>query len=105
MLHDGFRVAASHSADTLCRSDATRLKSDRQSVNFFETTAGGSRQSTSVGGVLTGFGADVIIVDVPTKPQEALSDKERATANRLGCDLRRVCPSRRAQYGRLSGCN
>ena len=59
----------------------TRLKSDRQAVNFFETTAGGSRQSTSVGGVLTGFGADVIIVDDPTKPEEALSEVERATAN------------------------
>ena len=59
----------------------TRLKSDRQSINFFETTAGGSRQSTSVGGVLTGFGADVIIVDDPTKPEEALSEVERAKAN------------------------
>jgi predicted phage terminase large subunit-like protein len=59
----------------------TRLKSDRQSVGFFETTAGGSRHSTSVGGVLTGFGADVIIVDDPTKPEEALSDIERTKAN------------------------
>lgn len=59
----------------------TRLKNDRQSVSFFETTAGGSRQSTSVGGVLTGFGADIIIVDDPTKPEEALSEVERAKAN------------------------
>ena len=59
----------------------TRLKVDRQSVGFFETTAGGSRHSTSVGGVLTGFGADVIIVDDPTKPEEAISDVERAKAN------------------------
>jgi hypothetical protein len=59
----------------------TRLKADRQSVGFFETTAGGSRQSTSVGGVLTGFGADIIIVDDPTKPEEAISDVERAKAN------------------------
>ena len=46
----------------------TRLKNDRQSVSFFETAAGGSRQSTSVGGVLTGFGADVIIVDDNDEP-------------------------------------
>jgi predicted phage terminase large subunit-like protein len=59
----------------------TRLKSDRQSVGMLETTVGGSCQSTSVGGVLTGFGADIIIVDDPTKPEEALSDRERATAN------------------------
>ena len=60
---------------------ATRLKSDRQSVGLFETTAGGSRHSTSVGGVLTGFGANVVIVDDPTKPEEAFSDLERAKAN------------------------
>ena len=59
----------------------TRLKNDRQGVSFFETTAGGSRQATSVGGALTGFGADVVIVDDPTKPEEALSDVERAKAN------------------------
>jgi len=59
----------------------TKLKSDRQSVGFFETTAGGSRHSTSVGGALTGFGANFIIVDDPTKPEEALSDLERAKAN------------------------
>jgi predicted phage terminase large subunit-like protein len=59
----------------------TRLKSDRQSIASFESTAGGSRISTSVGGVLTGFGADVIIVDDPTKPEEALSEVERAKAN------------------------
>lgn len=60
---------------------ATQLKPGRQSVASFETTAGGSRISTSVGGVLTGFGADVIIVDDPTKPEEALSEVERAKAN------------------------
>jgi predicted phage terminase large subunit-like protein len=66
------------------RSDWYRrlfLKSGRQSVASFETSAGGSRISTSVGGVLTGFGADVIIVDDPTKPEEALSEVERAKAN------------------------
>jgi len=59
----------------------TRLASDRQSVGHFETTAGGLRQATSVGGVLTGFGADMIIVDDPTKPEEAYSDVERARSN------------------------
>jgi len=59
----------------------TRLAADKQSVSAFETTAGGSRRATSVGGVLTGFGADIIIVDDPTKPEEAQSDAERARAN------------------------
>ena len=60
---------------------ATRLATNRQPVAGFETTAGGFRRATSVGGVLTGFGADTIIVDDPTKPSEALSDVERAKAN------------------------
>ena len=35
------------------------------------TTAGGSRYATSVGGALTGRGADLIIVDDPLKAEEA----------------------------------
>jgi predicted phage terminase large subunit-like protein len=59
----------------------TRLAPKRQSLGNFETTAGGGRFSTSVGGVITGFGADFIIVDDPSKPSESLSDTERATIN------------------------
>ena len=59
----------------------TRLAPKRQSLGNFETTAGGGRFSTSVGGVITGFGADFIIVDDPSKPSECLSDAERATIN------------------------
>ena len=59
----------------------TRLAPNRQSLGNFETTAGGGRMSDSVGGVITGFGADFIIVDDPSKPSEALSDAERATIN------------------------
>lgn len=58
---------------------ATRL--DRQAVNHLATTAGGKRYATSIGGTLTGMGADVIIVDDPMKPDEALSDAERNKAN------------------------
>lgn len=37
--------------------------------------------STSVGGVLTGRGADIIIIDDPQKPDEALSETRRTAAN------------------------
>ena len=37
--------------------------------------------ATSVGGVLTGRGADFIIVDDPLKPDEALSDTQRKAVN------------------------
>jgi predicted phage terminase large subunit-like protein len=41
------------------------------------TTAGGSRYATSVGGALTGRGADLIIVDDPLKAEEAMSEAAR----------------------------
>jgi predicted phage terminase large subunit-like protein len=41
------------------------------------TTAGGSRYATSVGGTLTGRGADLIIVDDPLKAEEAMSEQAR----------------------------
>jgi predicted phage terminase large subunit-like protein len=59
----------------------TRLSSNRQALQEFVTTRGGFRLSTSVGGVLTGRGADFIIIDDPQKPEEALSDTQRKTAN------------------------
>ena len=45
------------------------------------TTRQGFRLSTSIGGVLTGRGADFIIVDDPLKPEEALSDTQRKAVN------------------------
>jgi predicted phage terminase large subunit-like protein len=50
-------------------------------VQEFVTTAQGYRLSTSVGGVLTGRGADYIIIDDPLKPSEALSEALRRSAN------------------------
>ncbi len=50
-------------------------------VEEFETTAFGSRLATSVGGALTGRGAEVIILDDPLKPDEALSEAQRETVN------------------------
>lgn len=59
----------------------TRLSPEKQSVNDFMTTAQGFRMSTSVGGVLTGRGADIIILDDPLKPDDALSETKRNAAN------------------------
>lgn len=46
------------------------------------TISGGCRYSTSVGGTLTGFHGDIIIVDDPLNPSQAASDIELQTANR-----------------------
>jgi predicted phage terminase large subunit-like protein len=59
----------------------TRLSPFRQSMQEFMTTQQGYRLSTSVGGVLTGRGADFIIIDDPLKPDEALSDTQRKFVN------------------------
>lgn len=59
----------------------TRLSPLRQAVHDFVTTQQGFRLSTSVGGVLTGRGADYIIIDDPLKPEEALSASQRTAVN------------------------
>ncbi len=41
------------------------------------TTAGGSRYATSVGGTLTGRGADLIVIDDPLKAEDAMSESAR----------------------------
>ena len=60
---------------------STRLSPTRQAVQEFTTTKNGFRMATSVGGVLTGRGADYLIIDDPLKPEEALSDTQRKAVN------------------------
>ncbi len=59
----------------------TVLSSDRVAVNDFLTTAQGVRMATSVNGVLTGRGADILILDDILKPDDALSETRRKSAN------------------------
>src|SRR5258707_10701634 len=58
-----------------------RLAAHRQAVQEFITTRQGYRLATSTGGVLTGRGADIILIDDPLKPEEALSEAQRQAAN------------------------
>jgi predicted phage terminase large subunit-like protein len=55
----------------------TVLAHEKQAVEDFMTTARGFRMATSIGGVLTGRGADVIILDDVMKPEDALSEAKR----------------------------
>src|SRR5581483_2730328 len=68
-------------SDWYQRAFTTRLTSTRPAVSDFRTTQNGFRLSVSVGGPLTGRGADFIIVDDPLKPDEALSDTQRKAVN------------------------
>ncbi len=49
----------------------TILSASRQTQFDFRTTMGGGRYALSTGGQVTGFGADIIIIDDPIKPSDA----------------------------------
>jgi hypothetical protein len=51
----------------------TRMSPQRAAMPEFDTTAQACRLATSVGGVLTGRGADLIVIDDPLKPEAALT--------------------------------
>ena len=53
------------------------MRPARDSGTELVTTAGGGRYATSVGGTLTGRGADLIIIDDPLKAEEAMSEPAR----------------------------
>jgi predicted phage terminase large subunit-like protein len=61
----------------------TRLTRGRPAVDDLETTAGGRRIATSVGGAVTGLGADIIIVDDPMRADEIYSKAARDQVKRF----------------------
>jgi hypothetical protein len=59
----------------------TRIDLRKNTEGEFGTTAQGYRLATSVGGTLTGRGGNLIIIDDPLKPAEAMSETKRSAAN------------------------
>jgi len=59
---------------------STCANQSREKLNFL-TTRAGYRYATSVGGTLTGRGGNLIIVDDPIKPEDALSEARRSAVN------------------------
>jgi hypothetical protein len=78
LSRDCRRVVAS---DCYRHLSPARLSPRRQADPSSKPRPRACRLATSVGGVLTGRGADIIIIDDPLKPEEALSDSHRRTAN------------------------
>lgn len=58
-----------------------RTRLAKSNEDELRTTAGGFRIAKSVGGTLTGLGADALIIDDPLKAGDALSDALRKAAN------------------------
>ena len=54
-----------------------RMRLEKVSNDEITTTKGGGRIATSIGGTLTGRGADIIVIDDPLKAEDALSDPAR----------------------------
>jgi hypothetical protein len=59
----------------------SRIGSFKNSEIEIELTARGFRLATSVGGTLTGRGGDMIVIDDPLKPDDAMSEVKRSAAN------------------------
>jgi predicted phage terminase large subunit-like protein len=59
----------------------TRVDLRKSAVHDFRTIQGGGRLAASVGGQMTGRGADLIVIDDPAKPDEMLSEVQRAGIN------------------------
>jgi predicted phage terminase large subunit-like protein len=59
----------------------TRISRSKNTESEVVTTRGGFRLATSIDGALTGRGGDVVIVDDPLKPIDALSDSKREHVN------------------------
>ena len=59
----------------------TRIDPRKNTEAEIETTARGYRLTTSVGGTLTGRGGNLIIIDDPLKPEDAMSPVKRSSTN------------------------
>ena len=62
--------------------DRVEFAPDQNLKSEFENTRRGTMLATSVGGSGFGMGADVIVIDDPHNPEQALSEAERDTALR-----------------------
>jgi len=54
-----------------------QLRADQRATSKYANISSGSRRATSVGGTITGVGADVVIADDPINPKKAASERER----------------------------
>ncbi|AML51914.1 hypothetical protein RC74_12135 [Falsihalocynthiibacter arcticus] len=59
----------------------TRVDPRKDTEHEVRLTERGNRFATSVGGVITGRGGDIIIIDDPLKPDEAMSEARRNAVN------------------------
>lgn len=59
----------------------TRVGRFKNTESEIEFTRRGYRMATSVGGTVTGRGGNIVIIDDPLKPEDAMSEPKRTAAN------------------------
>lgn len=59
----------------------TIISADQNQKDYFTTTQGGQYKGTGIGGTITGFGCNTLLVDDALNPKEAVSDTIRQNAN------------------------
>jgi len=59
----------------------TIISQDQNKKDFFTTDKNGQYKGTGIGGTITGFGADTLLIDDPINPKEAMSDTIRVSTN------------------------
>ena len=59
-----------------------KLREDQNTKDKFYTDKTGQMVAAGIGGVLTGIGGSILILDDPLNPEQAASDAERGRANR-----------------------
>ena len=79
-LHNDYRLVLSSDWYMALFGD-TRIDPKKETEQEVRLTQRGNRFATSVGGVLTGRGADIIIIDDPLKPDDAMSEAQRSRVN------------------------
>lgn len=58
----------------------TQISNDQNQKDYFTTTKAGQYKGTGIGGTITGFGCNTLVVDDPINPREAASDVIRLNA-------------------------
>jgi len=79
-LHNDYRLIVSSSWYRSLFS-GTRIDPRKDAEQEVRLIGRGNRFSTSVGGVITGRGGDIIIIDDPLKPDDATSEARRTAVN------------------------
>jgi len=57
-----------------------QISADMNKKDYFTTTQNGQYKGTGIGGTITGFGCNTLIIDDPLNPKEAVSDTIRLSA-------------------------